>query len=63
MAKWREPDQDPRIGDIRAVNYIAGVDEDGNEIWKHRLDQYNEWGWQHIPVYDEQVDGTLVKTR
>jgi hypothetical protein len=59
-------DHGPRPGGIRAVNYRIGVAEDGQPIYRHRLEQYHPapWGigegqWKAIRVYDEGEDGTL----
>lgn len=69
MAKWREPMSED-IGKIRVVNYIDGmgdtVDSLGNKgdpipLWRYRIEQFGPWGWQKIPVYQEQPDGTLVE--
>jgi hypothetical protein len=61
MAKWDMTDQPTQLGAIRAVNYVTGYDADGAPLFRHRLEQLNEWGWQPIPVYQEQPDGILVE--
>jgi hypothetical protein len=57
---------EPRPGELRAVNYRVGVTEDGQPIYRHRLEQYHPapWGigkgqWKTIRVYDEGDDGQL----
>lgn len=50
---------EPRDGEIRAVNYLTGGVEDGWPIFKHRLDQYYSGEWREIKVYDEDKDGNL----
>lgn len=54
-----EQGEEPRDGEIRAVNYLTGGVEDGWPIFKHRLDQYYSGEWREIKVYDEDKDGNL----
>lgn len=61
MAKWSMPDTHLFEGAIRAVNYIVGRDEVGSPIFRHRLEQSGPWGWQPIPVYQEEADGSLTE--
>ena len=70
MAKWDVTDEATVQGAVRAVNYFDGThrpkDAFGNEgpetpVIKHRLEQFGPWGWQPIPVYQEQPDGTLTE--
>ena len=61
MAKWRVTDEATFDGAIRAVNYNVGHDEDGRPLFKHRLEQFGPWGWQPVPVYYEEADGTLTE--
>lgn len=63
MAKWKEPDGSGFEGQIRAVNYNVGHDEDGRPLFKHRLEQFGPWGWQPVPVYHEHSDGSLVEIK
>lgn len=60
MPKWKELGQ-AEEGSIRAVNYVIGEDENGSPLFNYRLEQLGPWGWQPIPVYQEQPDGTLVE--
>lgn len=60
MPKWKEPEQ-AFEGAIRAVNFVNGEDENGEPIINYRVEQLGPWGWQPIPVYQEQPDGTLVE--
>jgi len=50
---------EPRDGEIRAVNYPIRTAEDGQPIVKHRLEQYYSGEWREISVYDEDKDGNL----
>jgi len=50
---------EPRDGEIRAVNYTTGATEDGQPITNHRLEQYYSGEWREISVYDEDKDGNL----
>ena len=84
MAKWKAKDlgkpirsleeraQGPWHGQIRVVNYAAGLafNADGypEPVIHHRIEQYRAggWGlvegeWVPVPVYQEQPDGTLVE--
>lgn len=70
MAKWKVTDEPLFDGAIRVVNYVIGTqrakDIFGNEgpetpIIKHRIEQLGPWGWQPVPVYLEQPDGSLVE--
>jgi hypothetical protein len=58
MAKWSMPDTHLFEGAVRAVNYVTGHDESGKPIINHRLEQFGPWGWQPIPVYHQQPDGS-----
>ena len=69
MAKWKTVEQ-TYDGAIRVVNYVDGTqrakDIFGNEgpempVMKYRIEQLGPWGWQPVPVYLEQPDGTLVE--
>lgn len=48
----------PKDGEIRAVNYIIGVTDDGEQIFNHRLEQYYSGKWKAIRVYDEDTELT-----
>lgn len=72
MAKWDLTDEATVQGAIRAVNYVDGThrpkDAFGNEgpempVFKYRLEQFGLWGWQPVPVYQEQPDGSLVEIK
>ena len=52
---------EPRDGEIRAINYTVGVMEDGQPIFKHRLEQYFSGDWREIHVYHEDEGGNLLK--
>lgn len=69
MAKWKTVEQ-AFDGAIRVVNYIDGTqrakDIFGNEgpempVMKYRIEQLGPWGWQPVPVYHEEADGTLTE--
>ena len=69
MAKWKTVEQ-AFDGAIRVVNYIDGTqrakDAFGNEgpempVMKYRIEQLGPWGWQPVPVYHEEADGTLTE--
>lgn len=69
MAKWKTVEQ-AFDGAIRVVNYIDGTqrakDIYGNEgpempVMKYRIEQLGPWGWQPVPVYHEEADGTLTE--
>lgn len=69
MAKWKTVEQ-TYDGAIRVVNYVDGTqrakDIFGNEgpempVMKYRIEQLGPWGWQPVPVYYEEADGTLVE--
>lgn len=69
MAKWKTVEQ-AFGGAIRVVNYIDGTqrakDIFGNEgpempVMKYRIEQLGPWGWQPVPVYHEEADGTLTE--
>lgn len=69
MAKWKTVEQ-AFDGAIRVVNYIDGTqrakDIYGNEgpempVMKYRIEQLGPWGWQPVPVYYEEADGTLTE--
>lgn len=60
MAKWKTSEQ-AEEGAIRAVNYIVGISADGQPQFNYRLEQLGPWGWQRIPVYQEQPDGSLTE--
>lgn len=70
MAKWDVTDEAAFDGAIRVVNYIDGTqrakDIFGNEgpempVMKYRIEQLGPWGWQPVPVYHEEADGTLTE--
>lgn len=61
MAKWDVTDEATVQGAIRAVNYVAGRDENNAPLFRHRLEQFGPWGWQPIPVYEEGADGSLTE--
>ena len=46
----------PRDGEVRAVNYIIGVTDDGEPIISHRLEQYYSGKWKPIRVYHEDAE-------
>jgi hypothetical protein len=48
----------PRDGEVRAVNYIIGVTDDGGPIINHRLEQYYSGKWKPIRVYHEDAELT-----
>ena len=54
-------EHESRLGEIRAVNYRVGVTDDGEHVYGHRLEQYTEWGWQPIRVYDGGEAGELTE--
>jgi len=54
-----EHEEEPRDGEIRAVNYIISAVEDGQPIAKHRIEQYYSGEWREIKVYDEDENGSL----
>jgi len=69
MAKWKTVEQ-AFDGAIRVVNYIDGTqrakDIFGNEgpempVMKYRIEQLGPWGWQPVPIYNEEADGTLTE--
>ena len=69
MAKWKTVEQ-AFDGAIRVVNYVDGTqrakDIFGNEgpempVMKYRIEQLGPWGWQPVPVYHEEADGTLTE--
>lgn len=69
MAKWK-PVEQTYDGAIRVVNYADGTqrakDIFGNEgpaipVMKYRIEQLGPWGWQPVPVYHEEADGTLTE--
>lgn len=69
MARWKTVEQS-FDGAIRVVNYVDGTqrakDIFGNEgpempIMKYRIEQLGPWGWQPVPVYHEEADGTLTE--
>ena len=69
MPKWKEPEQ-AEEGAIRVVNYLDGMTDtfdalgrkgDPVPLWRYRIEQLGPWGWQPIPVYQEQPDGSLVE--
>lgn len=63
MAKWdiekAFKDQGPRNGEIRAVNYIDGMDDQGNWVFRHTLQQFWDGRWSDIKVYHRGDDGSL----
>lgn len=70
MAKWDVTDEATFEGAIRVVNYVDGTqrakDIFGNEgpempVMKYRIEQLGPWGWQPVPVYHEEADGTLTE--
>ena len=70
MAKWKVTDQVPFDNAIRIINYVSGTqrakDAFGNEgpetpVIKWRMEQFCPWGWQPVPVYYEEADGTLTE--
>lgn len=70
MAKWDVTDEATFEGAIRIVNYVDGTqrakDIFGNEgpempVMKYRIEQLGPWGWQPVPVYHEEADGTLTE--
>lgn len=70
MAKWKVTDAATFDGAIRVVNYVDGTqrakDIFGNEgpkmpVMKYRIEQLGPWGWQPVPVYHEEADGTLTE--
>lgn len=69
MAKW-ELDcsngegvvtQSARPGEIRVVNYIADMGEDGNWVIKHRIEQFWDGKWGEIKVYHDPGNGALQR--
>ena len=69
MAKWKTVEQ-AFDGAIRVINYVSGTqrakDIFGNEgpelpVMKYRIEQLGPWGWQPVPVYYEEADGTLTE--
>jgi hypothetical protein len=70
MAKWKVTDQVPFDNAIRIINYVSGTqrakDAFGNEspetpVINWRMEQFCPWGWQPVPVYYEEADGTLTE--
>ena len=70
MAKWKTVEQ-TYDGAIRVVNYVDGTQRAkgifGNKgpetpVMKYRIEQLGPWGWQPVPVYLEQPDGSLTET-
>lgn len=57
MAKWKTVEQ-AYDGAIRVVNYVDGTQK---PVMKYRIEQLGPWGWQPVPVYYEEADGTLVE--
>jgi hypothetical protein len=65
MAKW-ELDctggsavvvlQGPRDGEIRAINFIDGMTDDGHWIVRPVLQQFWDGRWSNIKVYQEDGD-------
>jgi hypothetical protein len=60
MAKWEldctAENQGPRPGEIRGINYIDGMDDQGNWIVRHRIEQFWDGTWTPIKVYHEEGD-------
>jgi hypothetical protein len=72
MAKWKVTDQVPFDGALRIINYVSGTqrakDIFGNEgpetpVINWRMEQFCPWGWQPVPVYHEEADGTLTEVK
>ena len=70
MAKWKVTDQVPFDNAIRIINYVSGTQKSkdiyGNEgpetpVINWRMEQFCPWGWQPVPVYNEDADGTLTE--
>jgi hypothetical protein len=70
MAKWKVTDEPLFDGAIRVVNYVIGTQRSkdiyGNKgpetpIIDWRIEQLGPWGWQKVPVYNEEADGTLTE--
>ena len=52
---------EPRDGEIRAINYVVGETDGGLPIINHRLEQYYSGEWRDIRVYHEDENGTLKR--
>ena len=67
MAKWEVDssfkDHGPRPGEIRAVNYIDGMGDDGNWVIKHRMEQFWDGTWAEIKVYHDPGNGKLERIK
>lgn len=49
---------EPKDGEVRVVNYIIGVTDDGEPIINHRLEQYYSGKWKPIRVCHEDAELT-----
>jgi hypothetical protein len=60
MAKWNvrgtPEDQYPRPGEIRIINFVDFVDDQGNSIIRHVFQQFWDGTWSNINVYQEDGD-------
>jgi hypothetical protein len=49
-------DQGPRTGEIRIINFIDFVDDQGNSIIRPVFQQFWDGKWSNIKVYQEDGD-------
>jgi hypothetical protein len=60
MAKWEldctAENQGPRPGEIRIINFIEAMDDEGNWVVRPVFQQFWDGKWSNIKVYQEDGD-------
>jgi hypothetical protein len=67
MAKWNvrgtPEDQGPRPGEIRIINFIDGMDDQGNWLIRQRIDQFWDGQWSPVKMYHMNGNGSMVEVK